>query len=152
MRKYVLALFLASFMPFSAFAADYVWENGAGDEVTLASKKGKPVILHFWASWCPPCRSEMPILNQWMKQHSDADVAVISLDREREAAEAFFAEKEIKLAVNMGDMGGASRLGVRGLPTTIVIGADGEVKKRYVGDLDWSDQSVSQEVLHWLQN
>lgn len=138
--------------PCSAYSVEYNWQNAAGDEVKLSSMKGKPLILHFWASWCPPCRSEMPVLANWMKTHPEAKVVVVSLDRDREPAEEYFTEQSIKQPVNMGNMGAASRLGVRGLPTTIVIGADGEVKKRYIGDLDWSDEKVSQEMLHWLQN
>lgn len=148
--KHVFILLGLMLLPLSAQSVEYHWQNNAGQEIGLASLKGKPVLLHFWASWCPPCRTELPAMHTWMKTHSDIKVVVISLDSDQSDASAFYAAKDIQSPLNMGNMREASNLGIRGLPTTIIIGADGEVVHRHMGDLDWADEQVSQGVLQWF--
>ncbi len=150
MKKTLILTFFMLLMPFSAQSIEYKWENETGKEMALSALKGKPVILHFWASWCPPCRTEMPDLVKWIEHNPETTVIIVSLDSDKEDAMAFFAEKGIKLPLNMGRMRDTSSLGVRGLPSTFIIGEDSEIKKRYVGDIDWADEVASKEVLHWL--
>ncbi len=150
MKKVLLLLMFTCLAPLLAQGLEYSWENDQEKEVSLAAFQGKPVILHFWASWCPPCRSEMPDLVKWIEQHPEVKVVMISLDNDKDDARKFFEKQGIKQPLNMGRMRDTSRLGVRGLPSTFIIGADGEVKKRYSGDLEWADAAVSQDVLHWL--
>ena len=149
--KYMLMLISCLWLsPALAHGIEYQWYNAKGETVTLESMKGKPVLLHFWASWCPPCRKEMPAMSKWAQAHPDVQVVMISLDSNSTFAQEFYADKRIQAPLNMGDMRATSRLGVRGLPTTIAIDANGEIKKRHVGDLDWNDEQVSQMVLSWL--
>lgn len=118
--------------------------------MNLITLKGESVVLHFWASWCPPCRSETPALVKWVEANPKVKVVMVSLDNDRDNAAVFFAEQDIKLPLNMGNMSDASRLGVRGLPSTFVIGADEEVKKRHIGDIQWSESDANSKVLSWL--
>ncbi len=148
--KHIFILLGLLLLPFSAQSVEYHWQNKAGQEKGLDALKGKPVILHFWASWCPPCRTELPAMHAWMKAHSDVNVVVISLDSDQADAAAFYAEKDLHSPLNMGDMREASKLGIRGLPTTIILDAAGEVVQRHMGDLNWADEQVSQGVLQWF--
>ncbi len=149
--KYMLILIsLLWLAPASAHSVEYQWQNAKGEDVSLESMKGKPVLLHFWASWCPPCRKEMPAMSKWVKAHPDVQVVMISLDSNQAYAQEFYDDKKIQTPLNMGDMSATSRLGVRGLPTTVVIDEHGEVLKRHVGDIDWNDERASQMVLSWL--
>ena len=149
--KYMLILIsLLWLAPASAHSVEYQWQNAKGEEVLLESLKGKSVLLHFWASWCPPCRKEMPAMSKWVKAHPDVQVVMISLDSNQAYAQEFYDDKKIQAPLNMGDMSATSRLGVRGLPTTVVIDAHGEIQKRYLGDIDWNDEQTSQMVLSWL--
>ena len=150
MRRIMLMAFFVFVASASAQAIEYTWENEQGKEVNISSLAGKPVLLHFWASWCPPCRKEMPALVKWIGEHPEVNVVVLSLDRARQGAQEFFAEHNIKIPLNMGNMAGASRLGVRGLPSTFVVDAKGDIVKRYTGDIHWSDPEKSKEVLGWL--
>ncbi|MDX8384797.1 MAG: TlpA disulfide reductase family protein [Ghiorsea sp.] len=150
LKKLYVSLLLLMFLPFSALAADFQWQNEKNEMVSLSSLQGEPLVLHFWASWCPPCRGEMPSLVQWVKQHPDVHVVMVSLDRDREDAQAFFRQHDIKVPLNVGNMRDAFALGVRGLPATLIIGAEGEIKKRRVGDIEWDDKASSDEVLRWL--
>jgi len=149
MRKIYMLVSLIFVMPLFAQGAEYTWKNDTG-VASLSSLKGTPVILHFWASWCPPCRSEMPSLITWIGQHPTTKVVVISLDNNKSNAEHFFKQTGIHMPINMGSMSGASALGVRGLPSTLIIDEAGEVIKRFTGDVDWADEEVSQQVLRWL--
>ncbi|MDQ7002480.1 MAG: TlpA disulfide reductase family protein [Ghiorsea sp.] len=137
-------------MPLTAHSLEYQWTNTQGEQVQLSSFKGKPVILHFWASWCPPCRSEMPAMSKWVQAHPDVQVVMISLDNDQDGAEAFYQQKNIHQPLNMGNQRDTMALGVRGLPTTLVIDANGDIKKRHLGDLNWADEGVSLMVLGWL--
>ena len=150
MRNILLLLSMLVVVPFSAHSVEYQWSNEKGEQVQLSSLKGEPVILHFWASWCPPCRSEMPAMSSWVQQHPDVNVVMISLDYDQEGAAAFYQQKNIQQPLNMGKQRDTMALGVRGLPTTIVIDANGNVKKRHMGDLNWADERVSLMVLGWL--
>jgi len=150
MKKTMIVLIFMCLAPFLAHSVEYRWQNEAGKEMNISSHQGKAVALHFWASWCPPCRKEMPALVAWKKQHPDTTVIIVSLDSDRSGAESFFTKQSINTPLNMGNMRDASRLGVRGLPSTFIIGADGEVKKRHVGDINWADDASSREVLSWF--
>ena len=150
LKKMYMSLLLLVFLPSSVLAVDFQWQNEANETVSLSSLQGKPVVLHFWASWCPPCRGEMPSLVKWVKQHPDVQVVVVSLDRERKDAQDFLAQHKILLPLNVGNMSDSFALGVRGLPATLILGADGEIKKRRVGDIEGGDKASSDEVLRWL--
>jgi len=150
MRNMLFLVMLMLFVPLSAQSVEYSWSNAKGESVSLEKFKGEPVILHFWASWCPPCRTEMPAMDKWVKAHPDVNVVMISLDSNQAYAQEFYADKGIQAPLYMGAMRDTSRLGVRGLPSTIIINAQGEIAKRHMGDLDWMDEKISEQVLGWL--
>ena len=152
MRYILIVLSMMFLAPLSAQSIEYQWMNEKGEAVKLASLQGKPVILHFWASWCPPCRKEMPAMSVWMKANADIQVVMISLDNDQEDAQDFYTDKGIQTPLNMGTMRETSRLGVRGLPTTIVLNGQGNIIKRHSGELNWADVRVNQMVRGWLFN
>ena len=148
-RNMKLGLFLGLmlFTVPSLFAAEYEWTDASGAVKSLADYKGKPVVLHFWASWCPPCRSEMPELQAWSRAHADVALVVITLDRNIADASAFLESKNISFPALKGDMGSAQRLGVRGLPTTIVFGPDSDIRKTRIGAVDWKSEEDGGAIL-----
>ncbi len=150
MKHIVMILMMLLVAPLTAQSIEYQWQNEKGEDIQLSSFNGEPVILHFWASWCPPCRTEMPKMNNWVQAHPDVKVVMISLDYDLEGAKHFYDKKSIQAPLNLGDQRQTMALGVRGLPTTIVIDADGNISKRHIGDLNWDDARVSQMVLGWL--
>jgi len=134
------------------FAVEYEWTDAAGSVKSLSDYKGKPVVLHFWASWCPPCRSEMPTMESWSKTNSDVEMVIVSLDRDIADATAFLESKGIGFPALQGDMIKAQRLGVRGLPTTLVIGADSTIIKTRIGALHWDEEADSNSILQALKS
>ncbi|MES0371016.1 MAG: TlpA disulfide reductase family protein [Mariprofundaceae bacterium] len=146
----VLALLL--FSAPASFAAEYEWKDASGTVKSLADYKGESVVLHFWASWCPPCRTEMPEMEAWSREHPDVKMIIVSLDNNIANAQAFLDSKGIAFPALKGDMGRAQRLGVRGLPTTLVIGSESDIIKTRVGSLNWADQAASDEILQALKS
>lgn len=105
-----------------------------GGTFDLAAHRGKPVVLAFWASWCGPCRRELPELADLAKSRDDVAVFAVNVDRERRAAEGFMRQVEFDLPVvwdNESRIMG--QLDVVSMPTTFLLDAQGTIKWRKVG-------------------
>lgn len=116
--------------------------DGAGRQRSLADFRGKTVLLNIWATWCVPCREEMPTLDRLQGELGapDFEVVALSIDRGGVAAvRPFYAETGIKrLGIYIDRSGGATqKLGVVGIPTTLLIGRDGREIGRFVGPTEW---------------
>jgi thiol-disulfide isomerase/thioredoxin len=113
----------------------------------LASKTGKGLILHFWATWCAPCREEMPELVKFVKDtKGDANVEflAVSVDEDWKVVDAWLKEHGIvSLPVALDPKGAiASRYGTTGYPETFFIAPSGEIVQHFVGMADWSKPQV----------
>ena len=107
---------------------------------TSADFVGKVVVLNFWATWCPPCKEEMPSL-QMLHDISDSKTLVLAVDvNEPVARVARYAQATgLSLPIVLdakSEM--VRRFGVQAFPTTVLIGPDGFARWRIVGDVDWS--------------
>jgi peroxiredoxin len=100
-----------------------------GNAVSLAAYRGRVVVLHFWATWCTPCRHEMPILDAVSRRHAgEAIVLAINLAEKRERVRAFRQETGLTLPILLDPRGKvAAAYGVLSLPITLVVGPDGRV-------------------------
>ncbi len=116
---------------------------------SLAAQKGKPVLLNFWASWCEPCRSEMPSLEQLALRHKDRGLQVMAVNyRETTAAvRRFIDATALKLPVLRDEDGRAAKaFGVRIFPSSVAINRLGQVRFVIVGECDWSSPAASRWV------
>ncbi len=121
---------------------DVRFTDGVGKLRTLEDFHGKVVLLNVWATWCLPCRKEMPTLDrlQAALAGSGFEVVALSVDRQgAEAVNAFFSEIGVRhLAVNVDASGQVlSALAALGLPTTVLIDADGRELGRLMGPAEW---------------
>ncbi len=106
-----------------------------GQRVSLEAHRGRPVVLNFWASWCGPCRLELPALGRFARRHPEVVVLGISHD-EPEALVAAAAEADAEFPQLHDVTGGVSRsYGVTTLPTTVALDAEGAVVFSYTGML-----------------
>lgn len=111
-----------------------------GQEVHSKDLRGKVVVLNFWATWCGPCKEEMPALERLRRQFDQKDVAfyTVTTDLQREGIKAFLGHLGIGLPVLLDeDKDVSSAFLVRGLPTTVLIGRDGKLVGRAVGPRAW---------------
>lgn len=132
-------------------APDFTLSDLSGKQVQLSSLKGKVVLVNFWATWCPPCREEIPSmvkLNQIM-QGKNFQMLAISVDEGgKQAVQEFFRQNGVTLPALLDTDGGvARRYGTTGVPETFVVDGKGKIRKKVIGGVEWS----SPEVVRYLE-
>jgi thiol-disulfide isomerase/thioredoxin len=129
-------------------APTFSLQDLTGKPLNLADYKGKVVLLNFWASWCGPCRSEIPKLVELQHTYGRQGFQVIgvAVDDSTRSVKKFYEDYMVNYPVAMCDSRVRSLYGgLRGLPTTLLIGRDGRIRSRIAGaprNFDWFDQSV----------
>lgn len=117
-------------------ASSFTLTTFDGQPLSLAEYRGKTVVLNFWASWCPPCREEAPVLRQFAARHAASEIVLLGIDVwDTEAdARAFLAEFGLTYP-NALDVDGRVSIeyGVSGVPETYVVGPDGRLLGKYTG-------------------
>ncbi len=120
-------------------APAWVLEDPQGRPIRLEDFRGRPVLVNFWAVWCPPCREEMPLLDTLARQQDKVTVVAVDVGDSAEAVKNFLAQNGLRLPVALDAQGAvASRYQVQGLPTTFFLDARGIVRHIHVGALDES--------------
>ncbi|MEO1638003.1 MAG: TlpA disulfide reductase family protein [Pseudomonadota bacterium] len=128
-------------------ASDAAFTHADGGEMTLADLEGRYVVLNFWATWCAPCRKEMPMLSdmQTALGGENFEVVTVATGRNpRPAMERFFEEIGVdNLPLHTDPRQQLARgMGVLGLPVTVILNPEGEEIARMQGDADWSSDSA----------
>ncbi|ARE40239.1 Thiol:disulfide oxidoreductase TlpA [Rhodovulum sp. P5] len=118
-----------------------------GQERTLAEHRGQWVVLNFWATWCPPCRHEMPSLDQLQAELGGENLAVVTVATGRNAPQAIdrlFAELGVQNLPKWRDPDSALArgMGVMGLPVTVILDPEGREVARMQGDAQWASDSA----------
>jgi peroxiredoxin len=118
-------------------APDFTLTDLNGNQVSLGDFSGQPVVVNFWATWCPPCLAEMPLLAEaYQREGGKIVFLAVSVDEPDSTVRRFAEKNDINLTILL-DGGGrvASDYKVRGIPVTFFISRDGEVVVRYVGEM-----------------
>ena len=119
------------------FAPEFSLKDLSGGTVNLGNFRGKVVLLNFWATWCEPCRQEIPAFVQLQNSRRDLQIVGISLDDSAEPVRTFKSEFKINYPLAVGDAALATRYGgILGLPVSFVIGCDGRVSSRHIGEVN----------------
>ncbi len=122
-----------------------------GTSLKLTELKGKVVLLNFWATWCPPCREEMPSmmkLNSAMNGKPFQMVAVSIDEGGKQEIDSFFKQSGFMLPTYLDSTGTAAKLyGITGVPESFIIDKQGVIVKKIIGGLAWD----SPEVLSFLE-
>lgn len=118
-----------------------------GTQRTLAEFQGKAVLVNFWATWCAPCRHEMPSLSQLQTEKGGPAFEVVTISTIRNtpsAVDKFFADVGIENLPKFDDPNGAlaRSLGIAGLPMSLIIAPDGTEVARFYGDADWASDDA----------
>ncbi|MEE9350951.1 MAG: TlpA disulfide reductase family protein [Thiotrichaceae bacterium] len=129
--------------PFSA--PDTALMDMDGVKRKLSDYRGKPVIVNFWATWCPPCRAELPSMNRaWSKVKDEGIIMLaVNMGESEETIFPFTGDYPIDFTILL-DEDGAFALDwkVKGLPTTYVVNPDGQVVYQAVGGREWDDKKI----------
>jgi thiol-disulfide isomerase/thioredoxin len=118
------------------------FQDDQGRDLTLGDFRGRVVVLNVWATWCVPCRKEMPTLDRLQARLGGKDFLVVALSIDRKGAEAvrgFYQEVGVEnLAIYVDPSGRGSRgLGLPGVPTTLLIDQEGREVARKMGEAEW---------------
>lgn len=130
-------------------APDFTAIDYEGNEVTLYDYIGTPIVLNFWASWCPPCRDEMPHFNKVSQEYQDDELLFLMVDltdgvsETEETGKRFIEENGYTFTVLFDlKQEAAMAYGIRSIPCTILIDRDGYIRGSAVG-------SISEETLRY---
>jgi cytochrome c biogenesis protein CcmG, thiol:disulfide interchange protein DsbE len=124
--------------PMTGFLApDFTLQTTTGDTIQLSALHGRPVIINFWATWCPPCRAEMPTFEQVWQDYKGQNLMILALDQGETVATIERFERAVVdmafpiLLDSTTEVG--TQYGVRALPTTYFIDAEGRIQDIKVG-------------------
>ncbi len=132
------------------------FQDDQGHDLTLADFRGRVVLLNVWATWCVPCRKEMPALDRLEARLGGNDFAVIPLSIDRKGVEVvkgFYQEVGVeKLAIYLDPSGKGSRaLAIPGVPTTLLIDREGHEVARKMGAAEWDGAAMVSLVERVIQ-
>lgn len=136
-------------------AVDFTLQTLEGEEVSLFDYEGKLVFLNFWATWCPPCRAEMPSMERvYNKLPSDSFVILaVNVNEPKEDVQSFMDEHGYTFPILLDSDGKVSSIyQVEGIPTTWLIGPDKTVVGRLVGTTEWDTPEMLEIFDELLEN
>jgi len=126
-------------------SADFDWSYSTlkGDTKAFSRHKGNVILLNFWATWCGPCKAEMPKLQALYNemQHRGVDFLLISNERSG-VLSAYLSEREFDLPVYRAGQEPFKKFDVEAIPTTFIIDQKGRIVFKHVGAAKWDDASV----------
>ena len=128
-----------------------IFEDFSGNEINLKDYYGKLVIINFWATWCTPCKKEMPSLDQLYQDSSFENLQVLAVNMEQPntiKTKKFFTHLNIKKLEIFFDrnLNFVKEFKLRGVPTTILVNKKGEEFARIIGEVNFQDE----KFLKWL--
>jgi peroxiredoxin len=134
-------------------APDFTLEDLRGSQVSLKDFAGKVVFLNFWATWCGPCRVEMPSMEKlWQKFKEEAFVILaVDLREGKEEVSSFMKDYGLTFSVLLDSRGEvASMYAVRAIPTTYLLDSEGIIVGRALGARDWASEDAFGLIEHLL--
>lgn len=130
----------------SQVATDFNLMNMQGEQVSLSQYRGKVVILNFWATWCPPCREEMPSMERLYQKHKDRGLVMLAVNIEengKKAVSQFLKKTPYSFPILLDSRGVVQNAyGVFRFPESFIIDRNGVVVKKVIGGRDWTSNST----------
>ena len=128
-----------------------IFEDFSGNEINLNNYLGKLIIINFWATWCPPCKKEMPSLDRLYQDSNFKNLQVFAVNMDQpntSKTKKFFTDLNIqKLEIFFDpDLNFVKEFKLRGMPTTVLINKKGEEFARIIGEVNFQDK----KFLKWL--
>ncbi len=132
-------------------APDFTLPTVNGDTLSLSDLQGNVVILNFWATWCPPCRAEIPSFIELQKEYGDQGLTIVGVALDKpEAVVQFYKDNHMNYPVVFGTREVAAAYGgITGIPTTFILDRKGRIVKKFIGMR--SKEVFREEILSLLQ-
>ncbi|MGG3019935.1 TlpA disulfide reductase family protein [Geobacillus stearothermophilus] len=132
-------------------APDFELRSITGDNIQLSDLRGKTVILNFWATWCPPCRAEMPEMQKFYENNKNNNVEILAVnltnsERGPDAVNDFVKNKGVTFKVVLDEQGEIGNLyGAITIPTSYIIDKNGVIRDKYIGPMSYEtmDRMIS---------
>lgn len=143
-----------------AYAADapaapnFALKSADGTNVRLSEARGQVVMINFWATWCGPCRQEMPILNDLYKRYRNAGFLLLGVNTERNPAEAraMAAKLGVQFPILFDTDKTASRLyEVTAMPYTVLVDRNGKIRYRHRGYVPGTEREYETQIRELLK-
>lgn len=122
--------------PASGAADDFTLKSNQGKNIRLEELRGEVVMLNFWASWCGPCRQEMPLMNDIYQEYKDLGFTILAVNVDEDSADAdrFLTAVPVDFPILYDNQSQVSELyGVDAMPTTVLIDRDGNKRFHHRG-------------------
>ena len=134
-------------------APDFSLKDASGGDIRLSDYRGKVVLQNFWATWCPPCKAEIPWFEEFQRTYGVQGLIVIGISMDEDgwkAVRPYMEASKINYRVAIGNDALAQKYGsVDSLPETLLIDRDGSIAARHIGIVEKSD--YESEILHLLK-
>ncbi|WP_433903311.1 TlpA family protein disulfide reductase [Sphingobacterium puteale] len=120
--------------------------NHLGETVSVADLKGKVVFINFWATWCGPCRAEMPSINvlyDKFKDNPNVVFLIVEIEGDKEKAAAFVKNEKLTLPISYPNSDIPKEWLSESIPSTVILGKDGNLATRHEGMADYSTPDVA---------
>jgi peroxiredoxin len=137
-------------------APDFKLKNTLGEFVTLNQLRGKIVVINFWATWCEPCRSEMPSMEEVYRNLSRKDFEILAVSTDDDGLASvlpFLKEFAFTFPVLIdSDLTVNDLYGVSSIPTSLIVDRNGMITNRFFGAIDWADPKQKDLLVRLIQS
>jgi DsbE subfamily thiol:disulfide oxidoreductase len=130
-------------------APDFTLENIAGEVLTLSELRGKVVLVNIWATWCPPCRDELPSMVKFYNAYKAKGVEIVAVSEDTTLAPVLKMVKKIGInfpVVMDKNKGVYASYGATGVPETFLLDKEGVIKYKKIGPFDWTSSGFLRAV------
>ena len=130
-------------------APDFTLKSETGKNLKLSELRGKVIMINFWASWCGPCRQEMPVLDQLYKHYRPLDFTVLGVNVEQnpDDAKSLLKDVSVSFPILFDKENKVSKLyNIKGMPSTVLVDRDGNVRYVHIGYQSGTEQEYQQQI------
>ncbi|MDH3349581.1 MAG: TlpA family protein disulfide reductase [Desulfobulbaceae bacterium] len=135
-------------------APTFSLKDNQGITWNLANLKSKVTIVHFWATWCPPCRQEMPLLQEYFTSMKEEKIQILTIAYRDDpsAVKMFVKNAGWTMPVLFDPESNTGRnYSLTGVPETFIIDKNGLLRERFIGPVEWDDQKIRQRIMEYIK-